>query len=445
MAKIAVFGMGYVGCVTAACLSRDGHSVIGVEVDRAKVAELNAGTAPITEPGLSELVAEQVRAGRLRATGDVEEAVRGSDFGLVCVGTPSNRDGSLSTRAVEKVAEDVGRVLRSSEAPYTVVLRSTLLPGVLEERVAPILEGASGRERGAGLWVCNNPEFLREASAIRDYDEPPFVLVGADDPDAGQSVLGLYHRVRAEKLVTDTRTAALVKSACNAFHALKIAFANEVGAIAKSFGANGQEVMDLLCRDRKLNISRAYLRPGFAFGGSCLPKDLRSLTRHADQHALDVELLKSVLPSNAAQARRGLALVREAGHRKVGLVGLSFKAGTDDLRESPLVLLAEALLGQGYDVRIYDPNVQVSRLRGRNLAYIDRHLPHLAALLVDQPSELLRHASVLVLGSDVASEMDGQDFGGEVIDLRSDLACPTPVPALAPDGGPERDLAATWL
>ena len=307
MAKIAVFGMGYVGCVTAACLGRDGHTVLGVDVDPAKVTEINAGQSPITEPGLADLVREQVSAGRLSATQDLERAVRDTEIALVCVGTPSTADGSVNIRAVVQVVSAIGRALSGSRAAYTVVVRSTLPPGILEDSLAPRLAAAAGRDLGDDLWICNNPEFLREATAIRDYYDPPFVVVGADDSEAARQVLALYDRVEAEKLVTDPRTAALTKYACNAFHAVKIAFANEVGAVARSFGADGHAVMDLVCKDRKLNISRAYLRPGFAFGGSCLPKDVRALTRHAERDGVDVPLLESILPANDAQIRRGLA------------------------------------------------------------------------------------------------------------------------------------------
>ena len=425
MARIAVFGMGYVGCVTAACLSRDGHRVIGVELDPNKVAQINAGEAPISEPGLGELLRAQVAVERLVAVCDVSHAVRGSEMALICVGTPSAEDGTVCSEAVEVVVAQIGEALRDRPGPYIVVIRSTLLPGILEEQLAPALMEASGRELGDDLWLCNNPEFLREATAIRDYDDPPFVLIGSDDAQAAESVGNLYDNLRAERIVTDTRTAALVKYSCNAFHAVKVAFANEVGAVAKSFGADGQRVMELLCRDRKLNVSPAYLRPGFAFGGSCLPKDLRALTRHIEREGLDLRLLKSVLPSNQAQIRRGIQLVERAGQRKIGLVGLSFKAHSDDLRESPLVILAEALLGRGYDLKIYDPFVQVSRLRGRNRAYVEQHLPHLAALFVEEPSDLFRHASLLVLGNDVATGLDCSDFGGKVIDLRTDLGKPS--------------------
>lgn len=442
MTKIAVFGLGYVGCVTAACLSRDGHHVVGVEVNPDKIAEVNAGHAPIYEPGLSELVHEQVHIGRLLATNDVDKAVRGSEVALITVGTPSADDGAVSSQGVELVLQDIGNVLRRSSQAYTIVVRSTLLPGILEERLVPLLhEAAAGRE----VALCNNPEFLREGAAIRDYDNPPFVLVGAKEPAPAERILDLYRDIAAEKIVTDTRTAALVKYACNAFHALKVAFANEMGSVAKSFGADGHEVMELVCRDRKLNISAAYMRPGFAFGGSCLPKDLRALTRYAEQQALRLELLPAILPSNEAQLRRALKLVQETGHRALGVIGLSFKAGTDDLRESPLVILVETLLGRGYPIKIYDPNVLLSQLRGRNLAYVERHLPHLAALMVSDPREVYEHASLLVLGSDVADTLDWQThYSGAVLDLRRDLARigaptlppeqqPTPWnPALAP-------------
>jgi GDP-mannose 6-dehydrogenase len=441
--NIAVFGLGYVGCVSAACLSRDGHHVLGVEVSPEKIAEVNAGCAPIYEPGLTELVREQVAAGRLQATDDVEKAVRGSEAALITVGTPSAEDGGVSSHSVELVLKDIGNVLRRSGQPYTIVVRSTLLPGILEERLAPLLREAIGGKRGRGVWLCNNPEFLREGSAIRDYDNPPFVLVGADDPAPAQTVLDMYRRVAAEQIVTDTRTAALVKYASNAFHALKVSFANEIGSVAKSLGANGHQVMDMVCRDRKLNISPAYLRPGFAFGGSCLPKDVRALTRYAEQQALRLELLPAILSANEAHLRRALKLVQETGHRTIGVIGLSFKAGTDDLRESPLVILVETLLGRGYRIKIYDPNVLVSQLRGRNLAYVERHLPHLAALLVDDPRQVYDHASLLVIGSDVAEDLDWRrQYAGPVLDLRRDLARPGEANGL-PEQCPPRPLSVT--
>ncbi|HID78338.1 MAG TPA: nucleotide sugar dehydrogenase [Planctomycetaceae bacterium] len=422
MTKIAVFGMGYVGCVSAACLARDGHRVIGVDIDTDKVGAIQSGRSPVFEPGLDELIRGQVAAERLTATRDAVSAVRQTEMGLVAVGTPSRADGSVEMAAIERVVESIGRALYETGQPYTVVIRSTLLPGLLEEHLAPLLERAAGRPLGTDLHLCNNPEFLRETTAIRDYDHPPFIVVGADGQAEAEPVFELYRSIRAERIWTDTRTAALVKYACNAFHALKIDFANEIGTLAGAFGADGQRVMQIVCRDRQLNISAAYLRPGFAFGGSCLPKDVRALVRFAQRAAIDTPLLGAILPSNRAHLERALAMIRQTGCRRVGLVGLSFKAGTDDLRESPQVILAETLLGRGYDLKIYDPGVRTTRLVGTNLAYVDVHLPHLAALLVDDPEELLGHAELLVLATGVADrlQLEGR-FLGEILDLRRDL------------------------
>jgi len=420
--KIAVFGTGYVGCVSAACLARDGHHVVGVDIDAVKVAGINAGHSPVSEPGLDELLADQVAAERLRATTNVAEAVADSRVALICVGTPSGADGAVSSTAVERVVEAIGLALRDGQRDYTIVVRSTLLPGILEETLAPRLVEAAGRELGSGLSLCNNPEFLRESSAIKDYDDPPYVLVGAHDPSAAEVVLGLYSKIKAEKIVTDPSAAALVKYACNAYHAVKVCFANEIGSLGKALGTDGQEVMRLVCKDTKLNVSPAYLRPGFAFGGSCLPKDVRALVRYAQQQAISVDLLSATLSSNEAHLRRALRLVQDSGCRRIGLVGLSFKAGTDDLRESPQVILAESLLGRGYNLRIYDPGVAMSRLHGRNLAYVDQHLPHLAALLVQEAEEIAEHAELLIFATSVGDHFAwAEHFAGKIIDLRRDL------------------------
>ncbi len=425
MQRVAVFGMGYVGCVTAACLARDGHQVIGVDVDSQKIDRVNAGDPPVSEPGLPEILRSAIAQGRLKATANLEAAVDGSDLALVAVGTPSADSGAVNTTAVERVVRSIGERLRGSSRSYTVVLRSTLLPGILEDRLIPILLEASGRKLGDELRVCNNPEFLRESTAIRDYDQPPFIVVGADSERDAEPVFDLYAGIEAERIVTGTRAAAMVKYVCNAFHALKVAFANEIGVIAKSMGADGHDVMRLVCRDTKLNISPAYMRPGFAFGGSCLPKDLRALTRHSEEHSLQLPLLPAILESNENQLRRAVRLIERSGTRKIGLVGLSFKANTDDLRESPLVMLSEILLGKGFDLKIYDPNIQVTRLVGRNLAYVDQHLPHLARLLTDSPDELFRHGELLVLGTDVADGLDPQRVeASRVFDLRKDLGRP---------------------
>ncbi|MFG0332205.1 MAG: nucleotide sugar dehydrogenase [Maioricimonas sp. JB049] len=422
MSRVAVCGMGYVGCVTAACLCRDGHQVIGVDIDNGKVASLASGVAPVSEPGLDDLLKQVTDEGLLVATTDISEAVANSDIALIAVGTPSAADGSIDTHAVERVIASIGRALADTTREYTIVLRSTLLPGVLEETLRPILETALGGPLNDRVRLCNNPEFLRETTAIRDYDRPPFVVIGADEEWHADAVLELYSRIDAPRIVTDTRTAALVKYTCNAYHAAKVAFANEIGTLARALGADGQEVMRIACLDTQLNVSPAYLRPGFAFGGSCLPKDVRALTRFAQREAVVNPLLASLLPSNEAHLVRGARMIEQSGHRRIGLVGLSFKANTDDLRESPLVKIAEHLHGRGYDLRIYDPGVQVSRLLGSNLTYVERHLPHFAELMVNTPEELCQHAGLVVLGTNVADGFDWSSHcSGDVIDLRRDL------------------------
>jgi GDP-mannose 6-dehydrogenase len=368
------------------------------------------------------LLAEQVAQGRLRATANVAEAIRETRVALICVGTPSSSDGAVNSQAVERVVESIGQALRGTDRDYTVVIRSTLLPGILEETLAPRLSASAGCELGPRLDLCNNPEFLRESCAIKDYDDPPYVLVGAQNPSTSDTVLALYEKIDAEKIVTDPSAAALVKYACNAYHAVKVCFANEIGSLARALGTDGQEVMRLVCKDKKLNISPAYLRPGFAFGGSCLPKDVRALVRYAQQQALRVDLLDATLSSNEAHLRRAIRLVEESGCRRIGLVGLSFKAGTDDLRESPQVILAESLLGRGYDLQIFDPGVAMSRLHGRNLAYVDQHLPHLAALLVQEARDISQHAELLILATSVGDHFPwNEEFAGKIIDLRRDL------------------------
>ncbi|MGB0597097.1 MAG: nucleotide sugar dehydrogenase [Rubripirellula sp.] len=426
MSRVAVFGMGYVGCVSAACLSRDGHRVIGVDIDADKVASICAGRSPIFEPGLEQLLQQQVQSGQLRAITDVAAAVSETDIAMIAVGTPSQRDGDVSLTAVRAVLTSIGETLASQDSrPYTIVLRSTLLPGILEDELLPCLQ-ATGCDVGGQVRVCNNPEFLRETTAIKDYDTPPFVVVGANQEADADAVLNLYSNLPGERVVTDTRTAAMVKYVCNAFHAAKVTFANEVGALAKSFGADGQEVMKIACKDKQLNISAAYMRPGFAFGGSCLPKDVRALNRHAQAQAIETQLLTSLIPSNQSQIQRGLQIIKEQPARRIGLVGLSFKAGTDDLRESPLVTLAETLLGQGYDLRIFDPGVRVAKLIGTNLAFVDTHLPHLAALLVADEQAFFAHAEYVILGTDVANEVDiPLPLQNHLLDLRRDLAAPS--------------------
>ncbi len=427
MSRVAVFGMGYVGCVTASCLSRDGHSIVGVDIDAQKVESIGQGRSPIFEPGLGALLKEQVEAGNLSATTDVEAAVLQSDVAIIAVGTPSERDGRVSLKAVLAVLTSIGETL-AQQPPrhYTIIVRSTLLPGILEEKLLPCLE-ATGCQLGAYVHVCNNPEFLRETTAIKDYENPPFIVIGVQEEADAENVLALYKNLPGERVVTDCRTAAMVKYACNAFHAMKVVFANEVGSLAQSLQADGQKVMEIVCKDTQLNISPAYLRPGFAFGGSCLPKDIRALTRYSQAQALETPLLSSLIPSNEAHIRRALEAIQSQERTKIGLVGLSFKAGTDDLRESPLVAISQTLLGLGYDIRIYDPGVRVAKLVGSNLAYVDTHLPHLAALLVEEFPQLTEHADYLILGTDVANELSiPLDLQNHIFDLRRDLVVGSP-------------------
>ena len=421
--KIAVVGMGYVGCVTATCLARDGHDVTGVDVDQTKIDSINAGVSPVFEPGLDELLRQQVLDNRLRGTSDIENAVSETDVALVAVGTPSGNDGSVNYTTVQKVIETIGQCLRESEREYTIVVRSTLLPGVLEEKLIPALEQALGSRVGNLVKICNNPEFLRETTAINDYDDPPFVLIGSNDEVSSQIALALYEKLRCEKVVISTREAAMVKYASNAYHALKIAFANEIGTIAKTLSADGQKVMEVACRDTQLNVSKAYLRPGFSFGGSCLPKDVRALARFADQKGIECQLMKSILGSNNDHLNRAIKMIREFDIKKIGLIGLSFKAGTDDLRESPQVALAENLIGQGCELRIFDPDVRVTELVGSNLHFIDEHLPHLARLLQDDISAVIDHSELLIIATGVADRVaaDVMQFSGPVVDLRRDL------------------------
>ncbi len=421
MKRVAVFGAGYVGCVTAACMARDGHDVFAVDINADKIATIAAGRSPIREPGLDDLIAAGVHSGRLKATTQAGSAIDGVDVALVCVGTPSANDGGVNLMALTRVLETIVDHLLKSPKKFSIVLRSTLLPGLLEEKIRPMLSQRLGSHFGSTITLTNHPEFLRETTAIEDYNRPPFIIVGAESEEHAGPILALYDNINSPHVVTDTRTSALVKYACNAFHALKIGFANEIGVLAKELGANGLEVMRIACMDRQLNISPAYLRPGFAFGGSCLPKDLRALTRFSQHRAVSVEILNSILASNQSHLGRAFRLIEEMKMKKIGLVGLSFKSGTDDLRESPQVSLAETLLGRGYDLRIFDPDVRVDGLVGANLNYIDQHLPHLANLLVESEAELYEHAQLLVLATGVAERINHGNANLPTIDLRKDL------------------------
>jgi GDP-mannose 6-dehydrogenase len=396
--RVSIFGLGYVGCVTAACLAKAGHQVIGVDINPDKVAMVNGGTSPLVEPGLGELLAEVIATNHLRATTSTEEGVSGSDLALICVGTPSRDNGQLDVDAIRRVAEGIGQRLRQHPKPYTVVLRSTVLPGTTESVLVPALRG-TGTPHLPGLTVAVNPEFMREGSSLRDFAQPSLTLVGSDAPHAGAVLRELYAQVDAPFVQTSIRSAEMAKYVSNAFHALKITFANEIGDLCEGFGVDIGEVMRVFLMDRKLNISEAYLRPGFAFGGSCLPKDLRALTHAARSVDLALPLLSQILPANDHQIQQGVSRVLATRRRRIGVLGLAFKPGTDDLRESPMVLLVETLIGKGCDVRILDRSVSIARLSGANRRYIEEEIPHIASLLCDSREELLAHAEVLVLAN----------------------------------------------
>ena len=397
--KISVFGLGYVGAVSAACLARDGHQVIGVDPNETKVELINSGRSPIVENGLGDLISNAVSAGTLRAVTQAKAAIDESDLTLVCVGTPSEVNGSLDLRFVKSVCEEIGACLRGKNAYHTVVIRSTILPGTMRRLVIPTLETASGLIAGKHFGVCNNPEFLREGTAIHDYDHPPKTVIGMVDERAGNALRSLYEKLPAPMICTAIETAEMVKYVDNVWHALKVAFANEVGSICKSLRIDSHDVMDIFCQDRKLNISSYYLKPGFAFGGSCLPKDVSALSYEANRLDLQLPVLNSIMDSNRLHIERTLELIMSQGRKRVGILGLSFKAGTDDLRHSPMVEVTERLLGKGFDVRIFDRNVSLSRLIGANRDYILLHIPHIARLLVESLEEVTQFAEIILIGN----------------------------------------------
>jgi GDP-mannose 6-dehydrogenase len=418
--RVSVFGLGYVGCVSAACFAKEGHSVIGVDVSQTKVDMLNAGQATIVEHGIAELVASLRAEGRLRATTDVRDAVANSDISLICVGTPSKPNGSLDLSYVERVCSQIGEVLRDKKERHTVVIRSTVLPGSTHEIAIPALERASGKKAGKDFAVCMNPEFLREGTSIKDFFEPPFTLIGCDAAGDASAVTALYATLRSPLHVTATRVAEMVKYACNSFHGLKVGFANEIGNVCKALGIDSHDVMRLFCEDTKLNISPAYLRPGFAFGGSCLPKDLRAITYRARQLDVPTPILAATLESNEAQIAHAFDMIMALGKRKVGVLGLAFKAGTDDLRESPNVTLIERLIGKGVRVAIYDREVTQARLIGANREYIEREIPHIWSLMRPSIDEVLSDSEVVVIGNGSSEFRDASKLIGDgrmVVDL----------------------------
>jgi GDP-mannose 6-dehydrogenase len=396
--KISIFGLGYVGAVSLACLARDGHEVVGVDVDPAKLDLIRAGRTPVVEEGMVDLMASVVASGRVFVTTDAHEAVARTDMSLICVGTPSAPNGSQDQSAMLRFAEDAGAALADKRTPHIIIFRSTLVPGTVEDVLVPILERTSGRRAGVDFHVGFQPEFLREGSSIRDYDKPPFTIVGTSSEIAAREVQALFGHLPCEFHVTSIRAAETVKYCCNNFHALKITFANETARLCEALRVDPFEVMNLVCKDRQLNISPAYLKPGFAFGGSCLPKDLRATMHIAKTRDVELPMLSAVLASNRDHIEHAIAKVMATGLRRVGMIGLSFKPGTDDLRESPLVLLAEHFVGKGLAVLVYDPDVHLSNLLGANRRFIERHLPHIGSLIRRDLAEVVAASEVLVVG-----------------------------------------------
>ncbi|HMV49016.1 MAG TPA: UDP-glucose/GDP-mannose dehydrogenase family protein [Blastocatellia bacterium] len=396
--RLSIFGLGYVGCVSAACFATRGHEVIGVDVNEVKVELINQGGSPVVEPGLAELIRESVNAKRLRATTDAVAAVNESDISLVCVGTPSNHNGSLDLSYIKRACQEIGQALEAKNRYHIVVLRSTMLPGTVETTVIPALEVFSGKRAGRDFGVAVNPEFLREGTSLHDFDHPPFTLIGADDEDAGAPVSRLYAHLDAPLIVAGVKEAEMVKYACNCFHALKVTFANEIGNVCHELDVDSHRVMEIFCRDDKLNLSPYYLKPGFAFGGSCLPKDLRALLHKAKEVDVKAPVLEAVLASNRQQVEKAADMILRTGQRRVAVLGLSFKTGTDDLRESPMATLIETLIGKGLQLSIYDREVELARLHGANKEFIERGIPHIASLLCSGLPDTVRDAEVVVIG-----------------------------------------------
>ncbi len=395
--RVSIFGLGYVGCVSAACLADDGNQVIGVDISAEKVNLINAGKSPFLEEGVEDILGRSVRKGNLCATTDAKEAVLNSEISLISVGTPSRDDGGLNLEFVYHVVEQIGETLRHKEDFHIIAIRSTVLPGTAE-KCAGIVEKASSKELNRGFGMASNPEFLREGSAVRDFYSPAYTVIGATDERTADIVAQLYDFIDAPIIKTDVEVAEMIKYASNAFHALKVGFANEIGSICKELGIDSHKVMNIFCQDDKLNLSSYYLKPGFAFGGSCLPKDTRALIHKADALGLRTPLLDSIMPSNEEQINRALQMIKRARRSRIGIVGLSFKGGTDDLRESPMVKFAKKLLQEGYDVKFYDPDIAKGTIMGSNKAYIEEVIPNFDSLMCPSLSRFLNETEVYVIG-----------------------------------------------
>jgi GDP-mannose 6-dehydrogenase len=397
--RVAVLGLGYVGCVSAACLARLGHDVVGIDRDEFKVQSVNAGRAPFFEPGLDEIVSQTTSSGRFRATTSLSSVIDDADFAFICVGTPSEKNGNLGTEQLRRVSSEIVDHIHGRTHPLIVAVRSTVFPGTCDEVVARSFEGIRA------VKIVANPEFLREGAAVRDFMEPSLIVVGSEDGEAARQVADLYAPLGVEPCLVSLRTAEIIKYACNSFHALKIAFANEFGTLCNLLGIDGREVMRTLCQDTKLNISPAYLKPGFAFGGSCLPKDLRALTYRAGRLDLRLPLLEAALPSNQEQLRRAIERVLDLGPQRLGVIGLAFKENTDDLRESPVVALLEQLIGKGREIRIYDPHIRLDAIYGSNRNFILQQIPHIGRLLDAKLTDTLAWAEHVVVAQKQSQEV----------------------------------------
>ncbi len=397
--RVSVFGLGYVGSVSAAAFANDGHDVVGVDINPDKVRAINEGRSPIVEPGLDDLLNRGAESKRLRASTSTAEAVHTTDLSLICVGTPSRKNGSLDLAYLERVCEQIGEAIKTKDDYHVVVVRSTVLPGTTHSVVIPALERHSGKKYGEGFGVAVNPEFLREGTAIKDFREPPLTLVGHNHAADAAPTKALYEHIEAPLFSTSIRVAEMMKYTSNAWHAVKVVFANEIGNLCKRVGVDSHEVMDIFCKDEKLNLSPYYLKPGFAFGGSCLPKDVRAMQYRAKELDLEMPLISSLLNSNRLQVQHAVDQIVDTGKKKIGLLGFSFKAGTDDLRESPMVILAEALLGKGFQLCIYDKNVSLARLVGANKQYINEQIPHLSQHLCDSIDQVIDTCEVIVIGN----------------------------------------------
>lgn len=418
--RISVFGAGYVGCVSAACLAELGHQVIAVEANSTKVAMLNAGRSPIIEAHLNELIDTVVGNGRLRATSDWSTAIAESELAMVCVGTPSQDNGNIDLGSIVRVCQQIGHALASKQEYFTVVIRSTIVPGTMRGTVIPILESFSGKKAGTDFGVCMNPEFLREGTSVDDFYNPPKTVIGELNSTSGDKLAQLYKDFPGPHVRTELGVAELVKYADNVFHALKVTFANEMGNIAQSVGVDSHKLMEIFCLDTKLNLSPYYLKPGFAFGGSCLPKDLRSLTYLAKTRDIQAPVINSILESNDQQIKKVIKKLMSYRQQSLGFLGLTFKDGTDDLRESPVVELVERMIGKGFKVRIYDHNVSLARLMGANKVHIEKEIPHISQLLCSSAEELVAQSDILVLASkekDYVRTLQGVNGNKAIVDL----------------------------